>query len=129
MNKVILSGRLTDVPYYTPNGAGMASMVLAIDDKTGTKPHTDFIRCKCFGKRAEFVSKYVRKGEQIIVVGKWNTDSYEKNGQTQYVNECLIDNIELIPAERTKQQEVKQEPVREKEPVGFSETDYGDIPF
>lgn len=130
MNKVILSGRLTDKPSYSVTGAGFAIWTLAIEERQKQEEtHTDFIRCKCFGKMADFLAKYLNKGEQIIVVGKWHTGNYEKNGKKIYFNECLVDNVELIPAERIRLQDtikaVEQKSKQETQEPEY----YGDMPF
>ena len=77
MNKTILTGRLTadpDVKYTTgQEPMAIASYTLAVQrdfkNKDG-KYEADFIRCKAFGKRGEFVEKYLHKGMKILAEGR-----------------------------------------------------------
>jgi single-strand DNA-binding protein len=78
--QIILAGRLTADPEmrYTPSGQAVTNFTLAIDDNytdstTGTKvERTKFIRCSCWGKVAENVSQYKKKGEPVLIVGSFN---------------------------------------------------------
>ena len=63
MNKVILIGRLTRDPEIrtAQDGLTIARYSLAIDRQTKEK-QADFFRCVAFGKNAEFVERYLKKG-------------------------------------------------------------------
>lgn len=97
MNLVILTGRLTKDPENRmTTGAdptAVSSFSLAVD-RNGKG--ADFIRCTCFGKTAEFVEKYLAKGKKVGIEGRWQTGSYEKNGQRVYTNDCIVDRIEFL---------------------------------
>lgn len=101
MNKVILMGRLTrdpEIRYGGANNTAVAKMTLAVDRrfKQDGQPTADFINCLAFGKRAEFLEKYCRKGTKLIVEGSWQTGSYtNKDGNKVYTNECLIESCEF----------------------------------
>lgn len=102
MNKVILMGRLTRDPDIRYSQGEKATAVvrfsLAVDRrfKQDGQPTADFINCLAFGKRAEFVEKYCRKGTKLVVEGSWQTGSYtNKDGNKVYTNECLIDSCEF----------------------------------
>ena len=77
MNKVILMGRLTRDPEvrYTSgeNSLAIARYTLAVDRKIRKDGDAtaDFIPCVVFGRSAEFVEKYFRKGLKITIVGLW----------------------------------------------------------
>ncbi len=94
-------GRLTrdpEVRYGGANNTAVAKMALAVDRrfKQDGQPTADFINCLAFGKRAEFLEKYCRKGTKLIVEGSWQTGSYtNKDGNKVYTNECLIENCEF----------------------------------
>jgi len=101
MNKVILMGRLTADPDITRNNDGMAfsRFTLAVD--RFKKGEADFITCKGFGKTAEFVEKYYKKGIKILVVGRWQTGSYTKNtGDKVYTNDCIIEQTEFCESKK-----------------------------
>lgn len=82
MNKVILMGRLTkdpDIRYSQgEKSTAVARFSLAVDRKFKQEgqPTADFINCLAFGKRAEFIEKYCRKGTKLVVEGSWQTGSY-----------------------------------------------------
>ena len=85
MNKVILMGRLTKDPEVKTN---MVRYTLAVDRRGDG---ADFIGCKCFGKTADFAWKYLRKGTKILVEGHIQTGSYEKDGQTVYTTDVIVE--------------------------------------
>ena len=104
MNCVILCGRLTREPNvsYTTGAEPMAvaKFTLAVDRRK--KDEADFIQCTAFGKNAEFAEKYLTKGTKIIVEGRWQTGSYKnKEGQTVYTNDCIVDSMEFAESKRS----------------------------
>jgi len=103
MNKVVLMGRLTrdpEVRYSSgENSSANASFTLAVDrrfKRQGEEQQADFIRCVAFGKQAEFVEKYIKKGTKIVVVGRIQTGSYtNKEGQRVYTTDVIAEEIEF----------------------------------
>ena len=90
MNKVILMGRLTKDPdiRYSNDNKAVAKYTLAVD---GYKDETDFLNCVAFGKSAEFAEKYLHKGIKILVVGRIQTGSYEKEGRKFYTTDIVVE--------------------------------------
>lgn len=95
-------GRLTrdpDIRYSQGDKpTAIARISLAIDRrfKQDGQPTADFINCLAFGKRAEFLEKYCRKGTKLVVEGSWQTGSYtNKDGNKVYTNDCLIESCEF----------------------------------
>ena len=116
MNKVILMGRLVRDPEirYTQgeNSMAVARFTLAVDRrfKRDNQPTADFINCICFRKTAEFVEKYCSKGKKLAVEGSWQTGSYtNKDGNTVYTNDCLVDNCEFAESKATAEQNQKND--------------------
>ena len=108
MNKVILIGRLTrdpDIRYSQGEKAtAVARFSIAVERrfKQDGQPTADFINCLAFGKRAEFLEKYCRKGTKLVVEGSWQTGSYtNKDGNKVYTNECLIESCEFAESKST----------------------------
>jgi len=103
VNKVALMGRLTRDPEVRysegENASANASFTLAVDrrfKRQGEEPQADFIRCVAFGKQAEFVEKYIKKGVKITVVGRIQTGSYtNKEGQRVYTTDVIAEEIEF----------------------------------
>lgn len=103
MNKVELSGRWTKDPEirYTQGerSTAIARCTLAVDrrfKRDGDSQTADFINCIAFGKTAEFLEKYGRKGTKMLVVGRIQTGSYtNKDGNKVYTTEVVIEELEF----------------------------------
>ena len=76
----------------------IARYTLAVDRriKKENEQSADFIPCIAFGKSAEFVEKYLKKGTKMAVVGRIQTGSYtNKDGQKVYTTEIVIEEQEF----------------------------------
>lgn len=97
MNKVILMGRLTRDPEvrYTTSNVLVASFSLAINRrfaKEGEERQADFINIVAWDKTGEFCSKYFKKGQQVGIVGRIQSRSYDdKDGKKIYVTEVVAE--------------------------------------
>jgi single-strand DNA-binding protein len=117
MNRVILCGRIVRDPEvrYSQGATPMAvaKFTLAVDRKfkKDGEQSADFINCTAFGKTAEVIEKYVKKGTKIIVEGRWQTGSYtNKDGNKVYTNDCMVENIEFCESKSQQAQNNAQEP-------------------
>ncbi len=102
MNKVILMGRLTRDPEvrYSQGASqtAVARFSIAVDRrfKREGEPDADFFNCTAFGKQAEFVERYLRKGVKVVVCGRIQNDNYtNKEGQMVYSVRVIVDEIEF----------------------------------
>ncbi len=102
MNKVILMGRLTRDPEvrYSQGASqtAVARFSIAVDRrfKRDGEPDADFFNCTAFGKQAEFIERYLRKGVKIVVCGRIQNDNYtNKDGQMVYSVRVMVDEIEF----------------------------------
>ena len=101
MNKVILVGRLSREPEIrsTQNGTAVASFSVACDrryTKEGGERQADFISCTAWGKTAEFINQYFRKGMRIALSGRIETRSWEDNeGNKRYATEVVAEDVEF----------------------------------
>lgn len=122
MNKVILIGRLTRDPefsYFGSDNKACASFTLAVDRriKKEGEQNADFVSCVAFGKTAEFLEKYVRKGTKLVVEGRIQTGSYtNKDGNKVYTTDVLVDTTEFAESKNSNSN-AKPEPA--PEPEGF----------
>lgn len=98
MNKVILMGRLTKDPEvrYTQgaNPCAIAKYTLAVNRrfKRDNEPSADFIVCIAFGKNGEFAEKYLRKGQQIAIHGRIQTEQWEdKDKNKRYATNIIVE--------------------------------------
>ena len=110
MNRVILMGRLTkdpDIRYSQgEKSTAIARFTLAVDRKfkQDGQPTADFINCLAFGKRAEFLEKYCKKGTKLAIEGSWQTGNYtNKDGNKVYTNDCLVESCEFAESKSSEQ--------------------------
>jgi len=102
MNKVIMMGRLTRDPEIRygqgANGTVVGRFSIAVDRrfKREGEPDADFFDCTTFGKQAEFVEKYLKKGTKIVLEGSVQNNNYtNKDGQKVYGTRIVVDNLEF----------------------------------
>jgi len=123
MNKVILLGRLVrDVEVRYSAGAtpiAVARFHLAVNRRTGKKSGSeavsegnydrrvkageekkaDFIPCVAFGKMGEFAEKYLKKGQQISVVGRIQTRSWnDSDGSKRWSTDIVVEEVYFATA-------------------------------
>lgn len=101
MNHVTLIGRLTKDPEvrYTQSGTPVGTFTLAVDRRVAKdKPkEADFIPCVVWGKTAEVVGNWCKKGKQVGVEGRIQVRSYDaKDGTKRYVTEVVVNELELL---------------------------------
>ena len=106
MNFVLLMGRFVADPELkkTTSGKSVCAFTLAVDK--GKDRGADFIDTVAWEKTAEFICKYFKKGDPIVIDGAINTRTYEdKDGKKRKVTEVTAKNVEFAPRARTAQQE------------------------
>ena len=110
MNKVILMGRLVRDPEvrYSQGETSMAiaRYTLAVDrrfKREGDQQTADFIGCVAFGRAGEFAEKYFRKGTKVLVTGRIQTGSYEKDGQRVYTTDVVVEEQEFAESKASGQ--------------------------
>ncbi len=111
LNKVFLMGNLTRDPElrYTPSGFAIASFGLAVNTSMGKdeagnpKTETLFVDLVAFGKTAETIAEYLKKGAPIFVEGRLRYRSWEdSNGNRRSKHEVLVNNFQFLSSkERT----------------------------
>ena len=109
MNKVILMGRITrdaEIRYTQgEKSTAIARFSLAVDrrfKRDNDEQNTDFISCIAFGKIAEFLEKFGRKGTKFVVDGRIQTGSYNnKEGQKVYTTDVVVENIEFAESKNS----------------------------
>lgn len=100
MNKVILFGRLTRDPELRSTATGKSTCSFSLAVRRGYKNAngeyvTDFINCTAWNNTAEFVSKYFKKGQQMVAYGLIQTRKWDDNGTTRYATDVLVDEVEF----------------------------------
>lgn len=104
VNKVIIIGNLGQDPEqrFMPDGKAVANISVATsetwkDKNTGErKERTEWHRIVFFGKLAEIVSQYLKKGSKIYVEGSLKTRQWEKEGQKHYTTEIMGRSMQML---------------------------------
>lgn len=135
MNDVKLSGRLARDPELkqTTAGVAVASFTLAVDRKYN-REEADFIPITAWRKTAEFVAKYFRKGQRVIIsVGRIRVDPYtDRDGNKRTKFEVVADEVEFADSKRAPEDQPAGSVAAEyMTNGGFEQMDGedGDLPF
>ncbi|OGG67829.1 single-stranded DNA-binding protein [Candidatus Kaiserbacteria bacterium RIFCSPLOWO2_02_FULL_56_11] len=148
LNKVFLFGNLTRDPELRalPSGAQVANFGLATNrvykDKQGAKQETtEFHNIVAFGRQAEVIGQYCKKGKAIFVEGRLQTRSWEDkgSGQKKYRTEIVVENFQFGdsagrgstgPSQASKQKEEQPAP-KDEEEIKYPDEEINpeDIPF
>lgn len=103
LNQIHLIGRVTKEPEVktTPVGTSVARLGVATNNnyksKDGDKKQTtQFHNCVAFGRLAEIIGQYVKKGQEVYVSGRVEYRSWEKkDGGKAYVTEIMISDLQM----------------------------------
>lgn len=104
-NLVVLTGRLTADPELktTTNGIPVTTFSIAVNRnyRAGEEQQTDFINIVAWRQRAEFITKYFKKGSLIGIEGSIQTRRYQdKNGNNRTIFEVVVNNAQFVESKR-----------------------------
>lgn len=145
-NKVILVGRITQDPQIKTSNSGseIVNFSFAVDRNYSKEDkQTDFFRIVCFGKNAEFVSSYVKKGRLLLIDGSLRNNSWtDKEGKQRVTTEIIANVIQPLDKKNAvikeeiedfslngNQTVEKQMPSEDTEDIGPSQDEDNDVPF
>ena len=137
-NKVILLGNLTRDPVlsYTPTQTAVVDFGLATNRKwrgqDGTeREDTCFVDCRMFGKPAEVISKYLKKGSPLFVEGRLTFDSWTgQDGIKKSRLRVTVENFQFVGGGQQGQQSGSGQASGEySQPEGMGMPPDDDIPF
>ncbi len=104
LNKAMLFGNLTRDPELRalPSGMNVCNFSVATNrtykDRDGKKQEqTDFHNVVVFGRTADTVNQYLKKGSSVYVEGRMQTRSWEQNGEKKYRTEVIADTVQFGP--------------------------------
>ncbi|GGB63725.1 single-stranded DNA-binding protein 3 [Lentibacillus populi] len=139
INAVTLVGRLTkDVDLrYTQSGKAVGNFTLAVNrpfKNAQGEQEADFINCTSWGKQAENLANYMKKGSQVGIVGRIQTRNYENNeGRKVFVTEVIAEQAAFLESKSNEQKTEKpsneqpNNPFKDNgEPIDISDDD---LPF
>lgn len=143
VNKVTIVGNLGADPEtrYTQGGSAITTIRVATserwkDKQTGEdQERTEWHRIKFFGRLAEIVGEYLKKGRQVYVEGSLRTDKYtDKDGIERYVTDIIGQEMQMLggnpDGQQRSQQQGRPAPRREGPAQGEQQHfDDDDIPF
>jgi len=103
-NKVILGGRLTDNPELkqTTSGVSFVNFSIAVNrpytsKNDGQQQNVDFINVVAWRQRAEFVTRYFKKGSSICIVGSIQTRTWtDQQGNKRYATDVVADEVSFV---------------------------------
>lgn len=108
-NKVILAGNLTRDPElrYTPKGTAIAKLGLALNRSFTTeagekRDETTFVDVDAFGRQAEVIAQYMKKGRSILIEGRLRLDQWEDKNtqQKQSKLRVVLESFSFIDSNR-----------------------------
>jgi single-strand DNA-binding protein len=105
VNKAIIIGNLGNDPdmRYTAGGAAVANISIATaeswrDKESGEQQErTEWHRVVAFGRLAEIIGEYLRKGSQVYIEGRIQTRKWQdKEGQDRYTTEIVANELQML---------------------------------
>lgn len=141
MNNISIAGNLgRDAELrWLPNGDAVCAFTVA--DSQGKDKETIWWRCSMFGKRAESLAPYLKKGAQVTVAGNVTERTYEKDGEQKKAMEIRVSDVALQGSRTQESDSQRNKPAPDKagqwkagaqpqrqQPGGFDDMD-SEIPF
>ena len=118
MNKAIICGRVTaDVEVkLTGSNKKVRSFSLAVDDgkDANGERRTQYIDCVAWERSAEFMERYVRKGVRILVEGRLNKQTYERDRVKHHPTSVVVDRIEFADGANQTQNDTYSAPTQNR---------------
>lgn len=107
-NKVILGGRMTADPELktTQTGVPVLSFTIAVNRRktNGGEQVSDFINCVAWRERAEFISRYFRKGSCICIVGELQIRKWQDSDENKrYATEVIVSEVHFVDSKNESQ--------------------------
>jgi len=138
-NKVLLMGNLTRDPAlsYLPSQTAVVDFGLAVNRRWRSKEGEDrdetcFVDCRMFGRRAEVINKYCKKGNPLLVEGRLTFDSWQaQDGSRRSKLRVTVENFEFLgkPAGASEAGRVEQDTEKSDSQAAQQTAADDDIPF
>jgi len=135
INKVILIGNVGKDPEvnYIKEDLPVARFTLATSEtytKDGQKvTNTEWHNIVIWRGLAKVVEKYVKKGSKLYLEGKITNRQYEKDGQTKYFTEIVVNNMQMLDSKNSNNTETPAAPAPAPEAKPPIDTVEDDLPF
>lgn len=108
LNKVILGGRVASEPEQkqTPSGASVVTYSMAVGRRfapDGQERETDFFRVTAWQSTADFIARYLHKGDAICITGRIQNRSWtDQRGQKHYITEIIAEEANFVENKRDR---------------------------
>ena len=127
MNSITITGNLTRDAELRAMNDGTAVLSFAVGDNQGRDKKAIFWRSSLFGKRAEALAPYLKKGQQVTIVGSVTEREYtDKDGQKRTSMELRVNDLALQGGRPEAQEAPRAAP---RSHVRQQDTDDSDVPF
>jgi single-strand DNA-binding protein len=112
---------------YTNNQKVVTSFAVALSSGWGERKTTTWINCSMWGDRGVKVAEYLKKGQMVAVSGEFSTREYDKDGVTNTVCDCNVNDVTLCGSKGGDGGQPAQPNRQAAQPA--SDDLAGDIPF
>lgn len=120
LNRCEFIGRLGKDPEvrYSPSGDAVCSFSIAVGWKTKDKEGTEWVSISAFGKLAEICGEYLKKGKQVYIAGRFNTQKYQDKatGQDRYSTRIIADQMQMLGSNENGQEQPRQQAEQTRQP-------------
>lgn len=137
-NKVVLIGNLTrDVELkYLPKGTPVCNLSMAVNRRWKTeageeKEDVYFAECKAFGKQAETLAQYVKKGHPLLVEGRLTREEWDdkKTGDKRSTTRIMIETFQFLKGHDEGDAPAPRAPMAQATAAPKPDLDADDLPF
>lgn len=138
MNNLCLTGRITKEPELKTTQSGNSYLLFTLAVDRGFKDDngnyiTDFIPCVAWNNQAEFIHKYVQKGNMLEITGTIQSRTYQtQSGDNRTVIEAIIDSVRNLTPKPKEEIPAPQEPkqyTKKEQEIETNIIDDSDLPF
>ena len=130
MNKIFIKGRLTRDPEQKVVGGGIeiCKFTVAVDRRKAKDKdkQTDFFDCTAFGQTGAAIKQYMSKGREILVEGRMESNSVDKEGMKLKYWGVTVDNFDFCGS---KSDAPAQAPAEAPVSGGFTAVETDELPF
>lgn len=131
LNQCNFIGRLGRAPdiRYTPGGKAVANFSIACSRKYQDAESTEWVRIVAFGKLAEIIDQYVKKGSQVFICGRLQTRQWQdQSGQDRYTTEIVAHEMQMLGGRSDGNNDLPPQ-ADERKPKAATQDVNDDLPF
>lgn len=105
MNLVVMMGRISKDPEAKQTQTTNLCRFSIAVDRRGKKDEADFFNCTAFGKTADFIGQYFRKGQRILLSGRIQNDNYTaSDGSKRYATTIIVEQAEFCESKKATEE-------------------------